>query len=175
MKKALILSILLAGVSVLGFSQTAYTVRNTATWIEAVNGIRNGGNDQEYTITVTGTVSVPASTESTFGAVTGVTITIEGGGTLSPSNNGALLNIGKEQTVIVKDVTLRGRSTKNPNSVIDVMGGIFRMEGKASVTGNVGAGGVWVDQKGTFIMKENASVSGNSRDNGKNKGGGGIT
>ena len=59
MKKVLIFTVLLASVAVLGFSQTIFTVRNTATWIEAVNGIRNGGNGQEYTITVTGNVSVP--------------------------------------------------------------------------------------------------------------------
>jgi len=59
MKKALILTVLLAGVPALSFSQTTFVVRNTATWIEAVNGVRNGGNGQEYTITVTGTVSVP--------------------------------------------------------------------------------------------------------------------
>jgi hypothetical protein len=47
------------------------------------------------------------------------------------------------------------------------------MEGKASVTSNVGAGGVWVDQAGTFTMKDNASVSGNSRSS--SDGGGGVT
>jgi len=60
MKIRFILVVLLFGVSMLGFSQTAFTVSNTATWIEAVNGIRSGGNNKEYKITVTGTVSVPA-------------------------------------------------------------------------------------------------------------------
>ena len=62
---------MLAGALVFGFSQTAYTVRNATGWIEAVNGIRNGGDGQEYAITVTGTVAVPAipSNENTFGTV----------------------------------------------------------------------------------------------------------
>jgi len=173
MKKGLVLTVLLAIVPVLGFTQT-WTASNTATWIEAVGGIRGGGNNKEYTITVTGNINVPGSTDSTFGSVTGITVTIEGSGTLSPSANGAVLNIGNEQTVIVRNVTLRGRSTNNPNSVVDIGGGIFRMEGKASVTGNVGSGGVWIDGEGTFIMKDSASVSGNTRNN-NSEGGGGVT
>jgi len=173
MKKALIVSVLLSSVAALGFSQTAFAVRNTATWVEAVGGIRNGGNDKEYVITVTGNINVPSSTENTFGSVTGITITIEGDGTLSLSGNGDILNIGNGQTIIARNITLRGRSTANPYSVVDVIGGTFHMEGKASVTGNVGAGGVWVDQAGTFTMKDNASVSGNSRSS--SEGGGGVT
>jgi len=81
--KALILTVLLASVPALGFSQTVYTVCNATGWI-ALNGIRNGGNDQEYIITVTGTVSVPsANTGNTFGSVTSITVTIEGRGVLS--------------------------------------------------------------------------------------------
>jgi len=168
MKKELILAVLLTSVSALGFSQTAFTVRNAATWIEAVNGIRNGSNDQEYTITVTGTVSVPAtpSGENTFGPITGITITIAGSGALSPSNNGNLLVIGEEQTVVARDVTLRGRSDNGSYSVVTISsGGIFRMEGKASVTGNKTSGnvsGVFVNKQGTFTMQDSASVSGNT-------------
>jgi hypothetical protein len=178
MKKALIVSVLLSSVTALGFSQTAFAVRNTATWIEAVGGIRNGGNDKEYVITVTGTVSVPSTSDgNTFGSVTGVTITIEGNGTLSPSANGSLLVIGKDQTIIAKDITLKGRDNNNASVVNISSGGTFRMEGKASVTGNKrtsGGGnllgyrsnggfgsGVFVDG-GTFTMQDSASVSGNT-------------
>jgi hypothetical protein len=173
MKKCLILFVLLLSVSRFAFSQTgnSWNVTNTSTWIEAVNGIRSGGNDKTHTITVTGTISVPASTSSTFGDVTGITVTIEGKGTISPSANGALLNINAKQTVIAKDITLKGRSD-NPSSVVDNMGGTFRMEGSASVTGNTRSGGIWVNG-GTFIMQDSASVSGNSRSNGYN--GGGVT
>jgi len=117
MKKAMILTVLLASVSALGFSQTAWTVNNLSKWIEAVNEVRNGGNDQEYAITVTGTISVPASGESTFGTVTGITVTIAGSGTLSLSNNGSLLVIGEGQTIIAKDVTLHGRDANNASVV----------------------------------------------------------
>jgi predicted outer membrane repeat protein len=184
MKKCLILTVLLAVVPALGFSQEdnseadnaeadipqsdiSWAVRNVATWIEAVNGIREGGNGQKHTITVTGTVSVPAapSNESTFGTVTGVTVTIEGSGTLSPSANGSLLLIGTGQTVVAKDVVLRGRDGNNASVVGILSGGLFRMEGKASVTGNkrtgVG-GGVVVNRQGTFVMQDSTSVSGNT-------------
>jgi hypothetical protein len=95
MKKGLIFMVMLVSIPVLSFSQT-WAVNNVGTWIEAVNGIRNGGNDQEYTITVTGTVSVPAGArnEVTFGDVTGITVTMEGRGTLTISGNGSLLMIG---------------------------------------------------------------------------------
>jgi len=79
MKKGLIFTVILANVLVLGFSQSnSWVVNNTATFIEAVNGIRNGGNNNKYTIIVTGNVSIPASNESTFGTVNGITITMEG-------------------------------------------------------------------------------------------------
>jgi hypothetical protein len=178
MKKALIVSVLLSSVTALGFSQTAYAVRNTATWIEAVNGIRSGGNSHEYTITVTGTVSVPAapSNENTFGDVTGVTVTIEGSGTLSPSNNGSLLRIGKDQTIVAKDLTLKGRDANNASVVNILCGGIFHMKGKASVTGNTSSdfysgGGVYVNG-GTFTMQDSVSVSGNTSSSNSSSGGG---
>jgi hypothetical protein len=50
LKKGLILVVMLVSVLALGFSQSAsWTVTNTATWIEAVGAIRNGGNNKEYT------------------------------------------------------------------------------------------------------------------------------
>jgi len=166
MKKIFILTGLLASVAALGFSQTAFTVSNAAGWIDAVNGIRSGGNNKEYAITVTGTVSVPIRTENTFGSVTGVTITIEGGGTLSPSRDGRLLVIGAGQTVVARDVTLQGRDANNVEVIFIPDGGAFRMEGNAKVTGNTASGssyggGVYV-YGGTLTMQNNASVSGNT-------------
>jgi hypothetical protein len=179
MKKILIFTVLLVGVLTLGFSQAgnSWTVNNTASWIEAVNGIRSGGNNKTYTITVTGNVSVPASPESTFGSVTGITVTIEGSGTLSPSANGVLLFVGTGQTVVAKNVTLRGRTDNGSFSVVGISSeGIFSMEGSAKVTGNTisgNGGGVYVDEQGTFTMQDTASVSGNTVRSGFNNGGGG--
>ena len=108
MKKGLILVTLLVGIFTLCYSQSndTWTVSNAATWIEAVNGIRSGGNNKDYTITITGNVSVPPppSSENTFGSITNITITIDGSGSLSPSSTGVLLTMGTEQTIIAKKI-----------------------------------------------------------------------
>jgi len=169
MKKLMVFTAMFLGVLVAGFSQSDYAVHNTSSWIEAINGIRNGGNNQTYTITVTGNISVPASQESTFGPVTGITVTITGGGSLSTSNKGTLLVIGSEQTIIAIELTLKGQNANNAPLVIIASNGTFRMEGKSSVSGNKnsgssGGGGVY--SKGTFTMQDSASVSGNSASKG---------
>ena len=168
MKKGLFSTVMLVSVLALGYSQDgSWNVTNVATWIEAVNGIRSGGNNKEYAITVTGNISVPSSPENTFGSVTGVTITIQGNGTLSPSANGSLLYIGSGQTIIAKDLTLRGRNANNTSAIFIENGGTLRMEGRAIVTGNVNTasdahgGGVYVAKGGTLTMQDNTTISGN--------------
>jgi hypothetical protein len=179
MKKGLILTVMLVTVLALVYSQsTSWTVTNVSTWVEAVNGIRSGGNNKDYTITVTGNVSVPPSTENTFGSVTGITITIAGSSNLSLPANGNLLQIGARQTIIVKDLTLNGRAD-NSNSLVYVSkDGIFRMEGQAKVTGNSRSGrgaGVFIGESGAFIMQDTSSVSGNiAYLSGYDEGGGGV-
>jgi predicted outer membrane repeat protein len=176
MKKRFLFILMITNALASGFSQTSsWTVNNTSSWIEAVNGIRSGGSNKEYTITVTGNVSVPAGNESTFGSVTGMTVTLGGTGSLAPSANGSLLCIGAGQTVIARDIKLHGRANNNAPVVIVERGGAFRMEGNASVTGNTAntnGGGVNVNG-GTFIMVDNASVSGNTVI-GEDRSGGGV-
>jgi hypothetical protein len=145
-----------------------WTVHDLATWGEAVNGIRSGGDNKTHIITVSGDISVlvtPAS-ENTFGSVTGITINIEGSGaiSLSAGGSGRMLQIGDGQTVIVKNLTLQGRNSNDTSLVRINSGGTFRMEGSASVTGNTTSydgGGVYV-YGGTFTMRESASVTGNT-------------
>jgi TolB-like protein len=140
----------------------AININNAATWNTAINRIRNGGSGQTYVINVTGTVSVPMppDDENLFGSVTGLTVTIQGGGTLTPSVRGSLLRIGAMQTVIVRNVTLRGHPDNERRPVVIIGGGgMIRMEGKASVTGNNGDCGIEIDG-GTFIMQDGA-ISGN--------------
>ena len=138
-------------------------VNSSSTWNTVINKIRSGGNNQTYIINITGNVSVPAIDDYIFGSVMGITVLIQGSGTLTPSGVGNLLRIGTGQTVIVRNVTLRGRSDNNSALVRVMGGGIFRLEGSASVTGNKSnsVGGVHVDG-GTFILQDSASVSGNA-------------
>jgi hypothetical protein len=156
----------------------ALIVNNIASWNTAINRVRNGGNDQTYVIHVTGSVSVPVVDENLFGAVIGLTVTIQGGGTLAISNaNGSLLRIGARQTIIARNITLRGRSDNNRAVVQIESGGTFRMEGGALVTGNTGrfyGGGVCVEG-GTFAMS-GGTISGNTVNGGYfgSTGGGGV-
>jgi len=166
MKKGLFLTVMLVSALALSHTQNAsWTVTNTATWVEAVNGIRSGGNNKEYAITVVGTVSVPMSNDNTFGSVTGITVTMEGNGILSLSSSGSLLRIGISQTIVIRNLTLRGRSENNSSVVRIGNGGIFFMGGNAKVIGNTvtdEGGGVYVEKGGTFTMRDSASVSGNT-------------
>ncbi|MCL2186398.1 MAG: hypothetical protein FWB86_11200 [Treponema sp.] len=149
----------------------ALNISNVATWNSAINRIRNGGNDQSYILHVAGNISVPLppNNENIFGSVTGLTVTIQGSGSLSPSTNGSLIQIGSRQTVIASgNIALRGRSGNN-KSIIRIMdSGVFRMEGNSSVTGNVNSGiggGIFVESGGRFIMQDNASVTNNRSSN----------
>jgi hypothetical protein len=141
----------------------ALSVNSASAWNAAINKIRNGGDNQDYIIHVTGTVTVPAipNNENLFGDVVGISVTIQGGGTLVKSNSdGSLIRIGAGQTVILKNVTLRG-NTDNPFATIRILqDGTLRMEDGSLVTGNNGYSGVFID-KGIFTM-QGGTISGNS-------------
>ena len=160
MKKLFFLTVMLAGVLALGFSQTQWAVNNAASWEAAINGITSGGNNQTHTITVSGTVSVPGLSEFMFGGLTGINVTLQGRGTLSLSSNGPLLGFGSGAVVVVRDLTLQGRAGNNLAVVFIATGGEFRMEGNASIRGN-GTMGVFVGEGGEFRMGGSATISDN--------------
>jgi len=157
MRKGLIVTIMLFGATAIGFSQnnevTGWEVRNTAGWIDAVNGIRQGGNGKSHIITVTGSINIPSTKENTFSTLSGIIVTLTGTGTIS-TTSAALLRIGEGQTLVARDITLKV-------NVVVKKGGKFQMEGKAVVTGN-NAGGVSVLEDGIFTMKDNTAVAGNT-------------
>ena len=168
-----------------------YSVNDQTSWIAAVNGVRNGGNNKAHIITVTNDFSVTTSSgnDNTFGDVTGITVYVEGDYTITAAANGRLLYIGGEQAAILKDITLQGRSN-NTNELVRInysfnwdtyesFGGIFIMTGSASVTGNTSStsgGGVYVSSSGsgTFIMQDNATVTGNTVNTSSTAYGGGV-
>jgi len=153
-----------------GPAATHWTVNNEAAWIEAVNGIRTGGNDKAHVVTISGNLSVLVTPlfENTFGNVTGITVTLDGNGSLTPSTSGQLLTIGSGQTVTVRNLTLQGRSDNSALGpwLIFVDGGTLIMDGSASVTGTsytankIGGGTVGV--AGTFIMRGTSSITNNT-------------
>jgi hypothetical protein len=151
----------------------ALSVNSASAWNAAINKIRNGGDNQDYVIHVTGTVTVPAipANENLFGDVVGISVTIQGGGTLAKSNSqGSLIQIGARQALILRNVTLQGNSYLNSAIVTISRDGIFLMEDGALVTGNSGNGGVDVDG-GTFIM-HGGTISKNIQKPGSGGGGG---
>jgi len=186
MKKGALFFIMAVSVVTLVFSQqVSWTVNNTATWGEAVNRIRGGGNNKTYTITVSGTIPIPITpnNEITFGSVTGITVVIEGNGTISRSGGatGSLLLIGTGQTVIVRNLTLHGGNISSVGifriegntALLDcdvaIGGGTFTMLGDTSISGTTTTTSEWWGTSnnravrvtgGTFTMQDNASISG---------------
>jgi hypothetical protein len=148
---------------------------NKAEWDEACNEISNGVNNRNYVILVTNDFEVDSlSTVSAIGNDFNGTVTICGEKTisLSLSSDDALLIIYANQTFIVYDTKLKGR-TSNNSSVVYIEG-TFIMEGNSSVFGNIsssGGGGVYVNG-GDFTMLGNASVTGNTSTG--SFGGGGV-
>jgi len=140
---------------------TFFVVANDEDWYNAISLIGDGPG-KRYVITVT--ASINAECRSTFGDGEGTHITIRGNHSITLDGTGFLLQINEKQTVIMRDLKLRGHGD-NSASLVNVIGGTFIMEGSASVSGNTfndasGGGGVYVDG-GTFTMRDNSSVSGN--------------
>jgi hypothetical protein len=148
-----------------------FTVSSLAEWNAAIAAITNGGNDKNYIINVTGNFSVPGSTADTFGTVTGITVSLRGNGTLAMTSTGYMIRAAADQTVILRDLTLQGRSTNNTNGVVRA-DGVFVMH-SGTITGNAGGpsgGGVSVYTDGTFTMY-GGEISGNTA---TSSGGGGY-
>ena len=142
---------------------SSFNVNNLDSWNNAIDVIQSGGNNKTYTITVTGDFSVPGNTTNTFGPVTGLTVTLEGGRTISLSSRGELLTVGNGQTVTLRNLNLKGHSF-NYREVVSVRGTFIMHSG--NISGNAGSasgGGVRVLPNGTFTM-QGGTISGNRAD-----------
>jgi hypothetical protein len=131
----------------------------------AIEAIRNGGNDKNYAVDVTGNFTVPGSIDNTFGSVTGVKVSLRGEGaarTLTLSGNGFLIRIYPSQTAILRDLTLKGNSSNT--DVVVFVGGAFVIR-SGEISGNtssgVSGGGVRVGNGGTITM-HGGKISGNT-------------
>jgi len=142
-------------------NNSGFTVANSDQWKEAINAIMSGGDNKTYTINVTEDFSIPGTAVSTFGTLTGITITITGDKKISLAEGsiGSLLRVGSGQTVILQDVDLQGHKA-NKYPLVFINGKAIIMRGSASVSGN-SRRGVYISE-GTFTMKDDASVSGNT-------------
>jgi len=161
-----------------------FIVCNTNEWNAAKTAIRDGGNDQSYTVYVNGNVAIAGSTDNTFGAVSGTTVTLKGSGTLSLSSTGNLLRAGANQTLIIdgENLTLKGRSG-NDNSVVYIGSATAALElrngmisGNTNTSSDISRGGGVYMSGGTFIMS-GGEIHGNKsiRGGGVYMGGGTFT
>jgi hypothetical protein len=163
-----------------GANTNTFNVSTTAEWDAAVSTIVGGGNDKNYIINVTADFSVTGltglPTGYSFGSVSGVTVSLRGPDrTLSLSGNGSILSIHNLQTVILRDLTLRGHDA-NDSCMIHVgdmstifyggggSNGTFTMhsgEISGNTTTSFGGGGVNVYNRGIFTMN-GGEISGNT-------------
>jgi hypothetical protein len=159
---------------------TTIDVTSLEQWTAAVATITNGGNDKNYIINVNAEVTgLTGVTAATFGTTTtGLKVSLRGTGSLAlGETNGNLIRIQKEQTLILRDITLKGK-TSNNNSVVYMLGAsaagtiqpVFAME-SGEISGNINsaAGGGVYNIRGTFTMND-GEISNNST----SSGGGGV-
>ncbi|MDR0321198.1 MAG: hypothetical protein LBI28_06820, partial [Treponema sp.] len=152
-----------------------FNVSTTEDWNDTITAIANGGKNKNYIIHVIGDDPIPVTgtTTPTFGDITGIQVSLRGeGGILTLSGEGSIFRIKSDQTVILRDITLKGHAS-NTASLIHVDGGVLKMNGGGisdnTVTGGSG-GGVCVKNSGIFTMNGGV-ISGNNAING---GGGGV-
>jgi hypothetical protein len=145
-----------------------FNVYNTGEWNRAISAITNGGNNQNYVINVMDNFAVASNPDATFGSVSGITVSLRGAGkTLSlSSGNGNMIRIASVQSVILRDLTLRGNISNN-GSVVYATGtnSVFTMN-SGKITGahtSDRGGGVYVLSGGSFTMNE-GEISGNTAD-----------
>jgi hypothetical protein len=159
---------------------TIFTVSTIEEWEAAIAAIKEGGpgaagSDKNYVINVPAgfTVTNPG-TAATFGTVTGIKVSLRGspqggGGTLALPGAGILIHTAVGQTVILRDLTLKGNDT-NVRSVVQVYGTFTMHSGEISGNTAVNGGGVYV-ASGTFTMN-GGKISGNTATSGGTGGGG---
>ncbi|MCL2064176.1 MAG: Ig-like domain-containing protein [Candidatus Cloacimonetes bacterium] len=137
-----------------------YQVTDVASWVAAIDGIRNGGNNRIHTINVTSDVAVNVTDGATFGLPINIQVTIQGGGSLSLLTTTQILGIGLRQTIVLRNITLNGHSSNTETAVVNVLaGGTLIMQDGSVIQGNARRG-VWISN-GNMIM-EGGMVTGNS-------------
>jgi hypothetical protein len=134
----------------------SFRVSTAEAWNNAVSAISSGGNDKNYIINIQSDYTV-AGSFSTFGEdTTGIKVSLRGPGkTLTLSDDeGYLIDIHANQTVILRNLTLKGTNS-NIRSLVNVYG-IFTMQSGTisdnTVTQGGSSGGVSVGAGGTFTM-----------------------
>jgi hypothetical protein len=131
--------------------------------------LANAREGDEHVMEVTSNESISPQDLSYSGKK--VRITIKGdtaGRNIELNTNGSMFRIHNGTTLILENITLRGRNSNNVPLVNVVNGGTLIMNSGATITGNInndrrneGGGGVMVSGGGTFTMN-NGSINANS-------------
>jgi hypothetical protein len=183
-------------------STDSLPITTTAQWNSARTQL--SGKTGNYTLNISGNIAVAGinnSNTNTFGTTpddpTPLTVTLKGNGKLYLNSQGSLLNIGRNQTVIIDsaNLTLQGlksgqnSATQNNNtSVVNLLSGSYFYSAKLELrngtisdnttydAGGAHGGGVSISNYTTFIMS-GGKISGNTAYGGGNQGpvdGGGV-
>jgi hypothetical protein len=133
-----------------GAGFTTITVTSKIEWENAINTIRSGGDNQNYVINVTGSLTATEAVDGfafaspTFNVLAGITVSLRGGGAVSiGATNGSVLNITVDQTLILRDITLKGKFG-NDLPVVFCRGGTLKMYNGATISDNEGTEGLGV-------------------------------
>jgi len=137
-------------------------VSSSTDWDNALNQIQTGGDYKSYIINVTSASPLSVS-PSDFGFTKNISVTITGGGTLELNTKGNLFYIEDEKTLILENITLRGRSDNDAPLVWVGLGTLIMKDG-STITGNTNGdngGGVYVANAGSTFTMNGGTISGN--------------
>ena len=143
-----------------------FTVVNLNTWNTARSAINSGGNGRTYLINYSAEISVSGSTANTF-SPSNIKVVIRGSGEIlmTYGTTGRALTVGQNQTVIVRDIRLRGNSDNN--SAIVHVAGKLDLKGSANIYSNLNiatnarGSGTYVDSTGTLTMWDDSYIDNN--------------
>ena len=188
-RKCLVVPVILAVLLFHGFTacnwpeqqneQIGFAVTNTEEWTKAMNHIRASSYNQNYIITINGDIDVPGGVDPTFGNIPGLSVTLQGNGTLSLNSRGNMIRLALHQTLLIDsaDLILQGLTNnenganEDNNTAVVYLATTTRLIlrngticGNTNGNTNSSGGGIYIDG-GSFIMTGGA-VSGNTADNG---------
>ena len=133
--------------------------------------VRNAESHKTYIVEVTADENIAPRTLQYTGAIN-ITVVLRGDNinrTIRLSSNGRMFTVRQNVTFILdNNITLQGHS-QNTDRLVAVIGGIFKMNDGATISGNTG-GGVSVSS-GSFEMT-GGTISGNTASNGGGVNGG---
>jgi len=149
-----------------------------STWAALKNAIDEGGDYDEYVV-VTGPITANSTTTTVASPSNpGRTITLSSKGgphTVELTVNGSLFTVSANTELILKNITLQGRTGNNASLVMVNTNGKLVLHSGGKITGNTttgNGGGVYVS--GNFTMTSGEISVNNANGTGADAGGGGV-